>query len=69
MHPFFMAHGPAFRAGVEVQPFDNIDIFPLLCHLLGIPTPPNNGTLPRTQELLFKRGFNLGSPVGWAVGK
>ncbi len=69
MHPFFMAHGPAFRAGVEVEPFDNIDLFPLILHLSGIPIPPNNGTLLRTHGLLFRRGFSLGMHVGWAVGK
>ena len=54
MHPYFLATGPAFKAGYNTtQPFTNLDIFPLMCHLLGVETcPPNNGSFDRVKQLL-----------------
>lgn len=37
MAALFIANGPAFRAGVRLAPFDNVDINPLLRRLLGLP--------------------------------
>ncbi|KAL5010930.1 hypothetical protein ScPMuIL_013235 [Solemya velum] len=31
MYPFFIASGPAFKRGVVVEPFDMVDIYPLMC--------------------------------------
>ena len=45
MRAVFIAHGPAFRAGTALPPFDNVDVYPLLTHLLGIPAAPNDGSL------------------------
>lgn len=45
MRAVFIAHGPAFRAGTVLPPFDNVDVYPLLAHLLGIPAAPNDGSL------------------------
>ena len=39
----FVAAGPAFRAGVVLPPFDNVDIHPLLLRLLGLPAMPSDG--------------------------
>src|SRR5699024_543052 len=36
MRALFIAHGPAFRRGVRVPPFPNVDVYPLMTHLLGI---------------------------------
>jgi len=70
MHPFFRGRGPAFRSGMEIEPFENINLFPLLCHLLNIQTPPNNGTIVPMLKLLFREGFNVrGAPIGWIIGK
>jgi ectonucleotide pyrophosphatase/phosphodiesterase family member 5 len=47
----FVAAGPAFRAGVVVPAFDNVDVHPLLLRLLGLPamaTDGNDATLART---------------------
>jgi len=43
MRAVFIAHGPSFRAGIELPPFDNVDVYPLLAHLLGIAPRPNDG--------------------------
>ncbi len=45
MRALFVAHGPAFRRGVVVPEFDNVDIYPLLTTLLGIAPQPNDGDL------------------------
>src|SRR5690606_31334988 len=42
MRALFIAHGPAFRTHVVVPAFDNVDIYPLLAHLLGIQAEPND---------------------------
>lgn len=39
MGAIFYANGPAFREGMEIEPFENIHIFPLICEILGIPIP------------------------------
>ena len=41
----FVAHGPAFRPGVTLEPFDNVDVYPLLAKLLGLRPEPNDGHL------------------------
>lgn len=40
MQALFVAHGPAFRPGVTLPPFDNAAVAPLLRDLLGL--PPGN---------------------------
>ncbi|UNU12071.1 ectonucleotide pyrophosphatase/phosphodiesterase [Xanthomonas translucens] len=43
MRAVFIARGPAFRRGATLAPFDNVDVYPLLARLLGIPAAPNDG--------------------------
>ncbi|KLD77882.1 alkaline phosphatase family protein [Xanthomonas hyacinthi] len=43
MRAVFVARGPAFRQGATLAPFDNVDVYPLLARLLGIPAAPNDG--------------------------
>ena len=43
MRAIFFARGPAFRAGTRLHGFDNVDVYPLLAHLLAIPPAPNDG--------------------------
>ncbi|ROP79546.1 putative AlkP superfamily pyrophosphatase or phosphodiesterase [Stenotrophomonas rhizophila] len=47
MRAVFVARGPAFRQGQTVPAFDNVDVYPLLTRLLGIPTAPNDGDAER----------------------
>ena len=47
MHAIFIARGPSFREGAVIPAFDNVDVYPLLARLLGIPAAPNDGN-PRT---------------------
>ncbi|HEX7113384.1 MAG TPA: ectonucleotide pyrophosphatase/phosphodiesterase [Mizugakiibacter sp.] len=45
MRALFVAHGPDFRRGVVLPEFPNVDVYPLLAHLLGIRPQPNDGDL------------------------
>ena len=43
MRALFVAHGPAFRRGLVVPEFDNVDVYPLLTRILHIDPAPNDG--------------------------
>lgn len=45
MHALFIAQGPAFRQGTEIAAFDNVDVYPLLAKLVGVPPQANDGDL------------------------
>ena len=45
MRATFVAEGPGFRRGVELPPFDNVDVYPLLARLLGIRPLANDGDI------------------------
>lgn len=51
MHPIFLAHGPAFKENYVAEPFDNVHVYPLMCHLLGINPAPNNGSLKAVKQV------------------
>ena len=52
MRALFIARGPAFRAGARLPVFDNVDVYPLLAKLIGVPPLPNDGTLAPLQPAL-----------------
>ncbi|MET0289721.1 MAG: ectonucleotide pyrophosphatase/phosphodiesterase [Pseudoxanthomonas sp.] len=52
MRAAFVARGPAFRSGVTLPAFDNVDVYPLLMHLLGLPPRDNDGSLDPLQPAL-----------------
>lgn len=41
----FIAHGPAFRSGMRIRPFENIHIYSAMCSILGLQPAPNDGSL------------------------
>ena len=43
MHAVFVADGPSFADHASLPPFDNVDVYPLLMRLLGVPAEPNDG--------------------------
>ncbi|HEY8003410.1 MAG TPA: ectonucleotide pyrophosphatase/phosphodiesterase [Phenylobacterium sp.] len=45
MAAVFVANGPAFRHGVKLPTFDNVDVYPLLAELVGVTPQPNDGKL------------------------
>jgi len=52
MRALFVAHGPDFRRGVVVPEFDNVDVYPLLMHLLGLRAQPNDGDFAAVAPML-----------------
>ena len=52
----FYARGPAFKEGVAVEPFNTVDLYPLMCKLLEINPRPNNGSLDNVKAL-FKENI------------
>lgn len=51
MHAVFRAIGPDFR-NIEVPHFKNVNIYPLLCRLLGIIPAPNDGHIGHIETIL-----------------
>ncbi|KAJ7989443.1 hypothetical protein DPEC_G00304590 [Dallia pectoralis] len=70
MKPFFRAVGPAFQKNLEVGPFETVNIYPLMCHILGIMPESNDGHLDVTKHMLvsatedrpqdFRRNVSVG---------
>ncbi len=52
MRALFLAHGPAFREGVVVPQFPNVDVYPLMTHLLDIPAAANDGDYHQVEGML-----------------
>ena len=45
MHAMFIAVGPDFRSGTVIPAFDNVDVYPLLRQLLGLPAEKRDGSI------------------------
>jgi predicted AlkP superfamily pyrophosphatase or phosphodiesterase len=43
MRALFVAHGPAFQQSVQLPAFPNVDVYPLMTHLLHIAPAQNDG--------------------------
>ncbi|MEP0714243.1 ectonucleotide pyrophosphatase/phosphodiesterase [Algoriphagus sp.] len=53
MHAIFYANGPAFQAGLEIETFQNIHVYPLICKILGLPIPDDiDGKLEVLEPIL-----------------
>ena len=52
MAALFIANGPAFRRGVRLPTFDNVDVYPLLARLLSVRPEPGDGDLSSVQAAL-----------------
>lgn len=70
MKPFFRAVGPAFHKNLEVGPFETVNIYPLMCHILGIQPEVNDGHLDATRHMLASSSVKMlassgESPQSW----
>lgn len=63
MKTIFRAVGPSFKAGLEVEPFESIHVYELMCQLLGIVPEPNDGD-PGTLQPILQSG-EAGTPLLW----
>uniref|UniRef100_A0A8C6RAP1 Ectonucleotide pyrophosphatase/phosphodiesterase family member 7 n=1 Tax=Nannospalax galili TaxID=1026970 RepID=A0A8C6RAP1_NANGA len=58
MKTIFRAVGPNFKAGLEVEPFESIHVYELMCQLLGIVPEPNDGH-PGVLQPMLRSGESL----------
>lgn len=54
MAAIFIAHGPAFRSGLRLKTFDNVDVYPLLARLIGVPPRRGDGDLRHVRPALAR---------------
>ena len=54
MGALFIANGPAFRRGLVVKPFPNVDVYPLMTKLLGLKPEANDGSLAEVESVLAR---------------
>ncbi|KAI4872739.1 hypothetical protein NFI96_026978 [Prochilodus magdalenae] len=54
MHPVFVARGPSFRTGYTKAAMRSVDLYPLMCSILGVQPLPNNGSLASVRDLLIE---------------
>ena len=52
MGALFVAKGPSFRQGMVHPTFGNVDVYPLLTHLLEIRPEPNDGKFGEVTDML-----------------
>jgi len=52
MRATFIAHGPAFKDGITVPPFENIQLYNVMAGVLGIEPAPNDGTQGALSSIL-----------------
>jgi ectonucleotide pyrophosphatase/phosphodiesterase family protein 1/3 len=53
MQAIFVAHGPSFKNQEVVRPFENVQLYNLMCHLVNITPSANNGTWGALHHLLI----------------
>ncbi|XP_068605788.1 ectonucleotide pyrophosphatase/phosphodiesterase family member 7-like [Brachionichthys hirsutus] len=63
MKAFFRAVGPAFHKNLEVGPFESVNIYALMCHILGITPESNDGHLNATKHMLATGATTWGGRV------
>ena len=54
MHTVFYAVGPSFLSGKEVDTFENVDLYNLVCFLLDLEPANNDGDFERITPMLYK---------------
>uniref|UniRef100_A0A8C3K0V1 Ectonucleotide pyrophosphatase/phosphodiesterase 7 n=1 Tax=Calidris pygmaea TaxID=425635 RepID=A0A8C3K0V1_9CHAR len=52
MKTIFRAVGPAFKQGLVVEPFESVNVYALLCELLGIVPEPHDGSLETMKPII-----------------
>ncbi|MCD4698045.1 MAG: ectonucleotide pyrophosphatase/phosphodiesterase [Bacteroidales bacterium] len=62
MHAIFYAYGPAFKTNYISPVFNNIDIYPLICEMLGLQPALVDGNLENVKGLLIDSPGDSKSP-------
>jgi predicted AlkP superfamily pyrophosphatase or phosphodiesterase len=61
MRATFIAHGAAFKRGVVVAPFPNVDVYNIMARVLGLKPAPNDGSQRAARLVLAKEVRSLNS--------
>ncbi|KAM6967948.1 autotaxin [Aplochiton taeniatus] len=62
MQTVFLAYGPMFKYKTKVPAFENIELYNVMCDLLGLKPVPNNGTHGSLNHLLRSPSFKPTMP-------
>uniref|UniRef100_A0A3B5B920 Ectonucleotide pyrophosphatase/phosphodiesterase family member 2-like n=1 Tax=Stegastes partitus TaxID=144197 RepID=A0A3B5B920_9TELE len=62
MRTIFMGHGPSFKFQKRVPEFENIELYNVMCDLLGLTPAPNNGTHGSLNDMLKEPPFHPSMP-------
>lgn len=69
MHPLLAAHGPAFHKNYKMDSMNSVDVYPMMCHILGLKPEANNGTLSNAKCLLADQWcIRLPEAIGIVMG-
>jgi predicted AlkP superfamily pyrophosphatase or phosphodiesterase len=52
MQATFIAHGSAFKKGFVAEPFENVEVYNVMCKILGLTPAKNDGDLERVKGML-----------------
>lgn len=52
MQATFIAHGKAFKRGYIAEPFENVEVYNLMCKILKLKPAKNDGDLDRVKKML-----------------
>lgn len=52
MQATFIAKGPAFKKGYIAEPFENVEVYNMMCRILRITPAKNDGKLDRVKDML-----------------
>lgn len=54
MRATFIAHGKAFKKGITIEPFENIQVYNLMTKILSLKSAPNDGDFRLAKKVLKK---------------
>ncbi|OQV14642.1 Ectonucleotide pyrophosphatase/phosphodiesterase family member 3 [Hypsibius exemplaris] len=54
MQAIFLAQGPSLKSGLTIEPFQNIELYNLMCDLINVMPAVNNGTYGSLHHILLK---------------
>ncbi len=52
MHAIFIAHGPAFKEGLKMEPFVNINLYEVMANILEVTPAENDGDFDSIKQML-----------------
>ena len=67
MHPYFIAVGPSIRRGVEIPPFNTVDLYSMWAYMLRISESDtiSNGSLGSSAfDMLIDKPFDVSYTQG-----